>query len=68
MPQRLTITEVTTAYLTWQRIVPRELRFGQYFLNTYFPDTPAPEIYYLSDTAEAFAKIITDIRFCERSE
>jgi hypothetical protein len=61
-------SEILKAFKLWENSELRTLRFGQWFLNNYFPDVIAPVIFHDTNPRTALNRIVNDKRFCNEEE
>lgn len=54
---KIPLNEFNRFYLRYNRGEWNGLRFGQAFLNTYFPSVADPEVFYCTDRTSAYEKI-----------
>lgn len=59
----MTYEEIGKAWRVYFGQASRQERFGQWFLNRYFPEEVAPEIFYAKTPGEALQLIMADPRF-----
>lgn len=52
------LMDFTTEYYINRRTIYKELRFGQAFLNKFYPEIACPEIFYEEDSKKAVSLII----------
>jgi hypothetical protein len=59
---KITVSELADFYIEWLR-QPGQLRFGQAFLNRYYPRIVDPEVFYQTDPQVAYELIVD--RYCQ---
>ena len=59
----MTIADILKQFTIW-RSLKTDLRFGQWFLNTFYSRAEAPEIFYCRRPTQALNMILRDARFC----
>lgn len=59
----MTVEDILEQFSIWSRS-QSNLRFGQWFLNTFYSRAEAPEIFYCQHPRVALNKILSDPRFC----
>lgn len=66
---RLTVVELSKELAEYKAgRVGRNLRFGQYILNTYFPKMVNPSLFYEGDMEKAYTHMLFDSAICSDTD
>ena len=57
-------SDIVKQFHVWESAESSQ-RFGQWFLNTHFPQEIATEIFYCENPRKALNMIVNDNRFCD---